>query len=268
MTFFPIDTGIFCFIINIYRHTGSVDIMYNILIVEDDAKQAKGLVTIINNYNTNLKTYIATDYHQALDIIRTHTFNLFILDIELGETSGKDGVNLGIAIRTRSNYEYAPIMFITAMNDRICEAVNTLHCYSYISKPYSDSDVIAALDSILNSPLVKESHIILTNLHGIGIQLKESDICYFKANGRIVDVYTTLGLIETREFTLDAFEKMLSIPFIRCHRKYIVNSDYCNNYDKTNELISCHGETIPVGRSYKNGIREHFKKIYNGGFSC
>lgn len=76
----------------------------------------------------------------------------------------------------------------------------------------------------------------------IYLRLKHQEICF----------YTTLG----------SLEKQLPENFIRCHKSYIINSNYIANVEWSDQMINLQGQiAIPLSRTYRNRFKE---ELYGG----
>jgi DNA-binding LytR/AlgR family response regulator len=56
------------------------------------------------------------------------------------------------------------------------------------------------------------------------------------------------------------FEKLLDKSFIRCHKRFIINSQYITNIDLTNNYVEVYNTSIPIGRTYKSGVEQVFER--------
>ncbi len=235
--------------------------MYKVLIVENQTEQCNALNSMLMNYNNNFQIFMAKDYFDGLSKIQSNKFDIIFLDIKLDDsdffTSANNGVQLGIKIRSIFEYEYVPIIFITAFPELIHEALTKTSCFSYILKPYTCQDIFNCLDKLLHSPLVPPPSFAFTNFWGGRIHLPESSIFYFtpSLNHRI-QIYTDSGCYETSEYSLTQLEQTLRHNFYRCHRKYLINLQWLTNYDRTRHIVYVNDKAIPVGRNYKSKLDE------------
>lgn len=58
------------------------------------------------------------------------------------------------------------------------------------------------------------------------------------------------------------YEKVESIGFIRCHKSFVVNSDYIESFNKSNCILK-NGKMLPLGRKY---FKEFKRIMYNKWF--
>lgn len=228
----------------------------NILILEDDLQQAAGLYRYIKNYNDSIDIYKTTTYEKALLMADNIPIDIFMLDIQLpGEKSGLD---FGRYLRSAERYSNTPIIFLTGMNEYIFDAVNEIHCYGYLPKPYSAGDVRSLLMSLSFSGTEEtEQTIIIKDINGIAFRILPSEIDYIAAENRRLHIYTINNEYYTGYCTL--YECLEKFPgFLQIHKKYLVNPKHITNYDRTSNYIAIRETTLPVGRKYKNELNKYF----------
>ncbi|MBI9032960.1 MAG: response regulator transcription factor [Bacteroidales bacterium] len=122
----------------------------NILLVEDDPN----LSHVIQDYLEMLgyKTMLAKDGEHGLELFRTHSFHLAILDVMLPK---KDGFALAQNIREITIQ--TPIIFLTAKalkEDRI--AGFKVGCDDYMTKPFSSEELSLRIEAILKRCDIKD----------------------------------------------------------------------------------------------------------------
>lgn len=97
--------------------------MFTVLILEDDYEQQKAVSKIINEHYKDWQIFIAGTYKEACNLTSTKCFDLFLLDIELKHENENDldcdGLDFGKYIRSIEHYLYTPIVYMTALPDRI-----------------------------------------------------------------------------------------------------------------------------------------------------
>ena len=103
---------------------------YNILLVEDEAGIAEGIMDYMKE--SEITFTWAADGDEALALVYEHEYDLALLDVML---PGTDGFEICRAIRAKS---YVPIIFLTARGreeDRLYGY--DLGCDDYVVKPFS-----------------------------------------------------------------------------------------------------------------------------------
>ncbi|MDR2571626.1 MAG: response regulator [Oscillospiraceae bacterium] len=111
----------------------------SILAVDDTAFFLSYLKSILSNSGYNLTCVNSGD--AALNYIKTHTPDLFILDIDM---PGMDGYEL--AIKIRANKHTAPIVFLTAnaTRENVFKAIK-VGAADFITKPMNREDAITRI---------------------------------------------------------------------------------------------------------------------------
>lgn len=227
--------------------------MEKILIVEDMEQQALALQSIIVSHCPKMQILVATNVSDAQHIINEHTdISLFFLDIQLSETPSStcDGISLGMQIRSITRYVQTPIIYVTSYSNRIQEALNTVHCFGFLYKPYTPCDVTNLLDEIFNTQ--KTSQFIQLKIDtSIFVNIDLNQLLYIKAQGHYLLYQTTNGTLTSRQYSMKQLLLKLPSNFIRCHKSYVVNKNFILNTDKVNRYIHIQHmkEPIPIGKN-------------------
>ncbi len=226
--------------------------MKNILIVEDDILQCEYITNTLIDFNFDFVIHSAINAKDATLIYTTHSIDLFILDVDLSPSgSPKTGIDIGKALRQENKYKNTPIIYITGVPEMIHSAINDVHCYSYIQKPYKKEAIIKALLDINDSHNDKPATIAIQDLNGVTTNLSYEDVLYIQAVKHTQIFCTTRGIFNTRKYNLKNILRKLPDNFIQIHKSYIVNLSYINSYDRTINKVSIDKYFIPVGRNYK-----------------
>lgn len=230
----------------------------NILIVEDDELQASALKEIIINHNRNWCIFTAKNTKTALTILTDNKVDIFFLDIEFQNERDTNGLQLAESIRDMPEYRNTPILFTTAYKENIYRAINSIHCFDYITKPFKKEDIHKSLKdlSVIQNSIADS--ITIRDPNGVYIVIKFNDIIYLETIKHSIFFHTLNGDFNYAGKTLNNIMNELNSSFIRIHKKYIINIAFVSNYDKTNQLIKLHNTTLPVGRIYKTDIDKHF----------
>ncbi|TCS87649.1 response regulator receiver domain-containing protein [Keratinibaculum paraultunense] len=153
--------------------------MTNVLIVEDEPLIAKGLTTIINSINEEIRINITGYAEKALEYVKNMDYNMFLLDIQLKDYSGFD---LAKEIRDIDKYKLTPIVFITAIPTRELMAFKEIHCYDYIVKPFKDEEVEHILKTLINYGIeMEEDTYIKIKQREYSYLINEDEIIYIES---------------------------------------------------------------------------------------
>lgn len=233
--------------------------MANVLIVEDEPLIAKGLATIINSINEEIRINITGYAEKALEYAKDMDYNMFLLDIQLKDSSGFD---LAKEIRDIDKYKLTPIVFITAIPTRELMAFKEIHYYDYIVKPFKDEEVEHILKTLINYGIeMEEDTYIKIKQKEYSYLINEDEIIYIESRNKKLFIVTINEKISLSTYTLKQLMDKLGENFVQCHRGYIINMNYIEKIHKTENDIYLKGVEIPIpiGRKYKDYIRG---KIY------
>ncbi len=209
------------------------------LIVEDELLIAEQLEDILNrNYCEVLS--VAQTIDEAEKALKHHPDFVF-LDIQL--KNNNNGIEFG-KILNRQNIPFIYITANTEMNT-LKEAVKT-NPVTYISKPFKNTDVIAALELIKLKQNLKPK--ILFEGAAKDVEVFLEDILYCEAKGSYTDIVTQDNTF-TKRINLKDFLEHLDDTFIRIHRSFAVNKTKITR--KTSASVFLETIEIPISKSHK-----------------
>ena len=116
-----------------------------ILIVDDDKDFLKALTTVLENNGYGIVT--ATDGAQALELARTESPDLILLDIML---PGMNGFKVCRFLKFDENYKDIPIIIISAKADEEDKRLGRqMGAELYITKPFEDEELLQAIKQLI-----------------------------------------------------------------------------------------------------------------------
>jgi len=130
---------------NIKEKTPAIGKVPQILYVEDDPNSR----TVVGLFlKDNYQLTIAENAVTALNLTNNKTFDLILMDINLGV--GMNGLQLAQEIRKNSAYKYVPIAAVTA-NALVGDKRRYLSngCTHYIAKPFNKATLIKLISAIV-----------------------------------------------------------------------------------------------------------------------
>ncbi|NFO03903.1 response regulator transcription factor [Clostridium botulinum] len=241
--------------------------MYSVILVEDDYMQRNILKKMLTSTYNFIKIYEADSESEALNIIENNYINMFIIDINLKESSGLD---LAKKIRDIPKYEFNQIIFLTTYIEYITQAFKQVHCYDYILKPYNKDVVYNMLNKIILNEnkeiLYKNKEIVITLKCGIYIGIKIKDIIFIEVIGKKYNIHTKTRIYSTNSMSLKKIIELIdSENIIQSHRSFVVNINYVCKIEKIDNKLSsiCFNqicEKALLGYKFKNDIISKFKK--------
>ena len=161
--------------------------MKTILLVEDNflnRRLSKKILTE-NGYFV----FEAKNANEALDILKKESITLVILDINLGENE-QNGISLGQKIKAQFP---VPFIYLTAYeNPEIIEKAVTTSPYSYLTKPFKNSDLIASIEIAIrksaNEPKLQPT--VLLKDGDYNIRIPAENINYIESDGNYLLFHT------------------------------------------------------------------------------
>lgn len=219
-----------------------------ILIVEDEQIIAENLRYILNEYGYNLVD-VASDSDEAEDLFKTTSYDLVLMDINLGDVSIIDGVDL--IKKLTVNYTFAH-MYVTANADvkTVTKAKET-NPSGYIVKPFLNTAIYANVTLALNS-IEKVTFLTYCNNQGKYEKVSSHKITYIQADG----AYCNLNLYDNQQLvirkSLAEITQLYPNLFIRIHKSILINKEHIQNY--TSKFVEVNNHKLALGRTYKDSF--------------
>ncbi len=107
------------------------------------------------------------------------------------------------------------------------------------------SETLKKLDEL--KAVVIKNHIVLKDKTKVYV----SDLMYVKSEDHYINIFTANGKQHLVRGKLSKMQDELPPNFIRCHRSYIVNSNFIKQVNASN-LVLLDNTQIPLSRSYKD----------------
>ncbi len=120
-------------------------IVYQVLLVDDDRIDLEGLARLLPWERLRMQVRgVASDAYEALDFAAEHPVDVLVTDIKLPVMTG-----LELAERVVKLHPGVSILFVSAYEDfHFAKMAIALNASGYVTKPYDDRELIAALERI------------------------------------------------------------------------------------------------------------------------
>lgn len=214
-----------------------------ILVVEDDFLNRRLTKKILLEHGYQVLE--AKNADEAMKILQKELVDLAILDINLGDGE-MDGIHLGKLIHAK---QQVPFIYLTAYENArvISEAVATSP-YSYLTKPFKNSDLIASVKlAIIKSAKedrIKPAILVKDGVYQVDLPLEA--INYIESEGNYLLFHTDIKVYKSRSTISCIIESLPATKFIQTHRAYIVNKDKIQKYCSKSVIV---GNTeIPLSK--------------------
>lgn len=234
--------------------------LYNYIIVEDNDMELLILKINLQKYAflQCLKTF--TDATSAYFFLKNNSVDIVFSDIQMPDLNGLDLLNQSkesiICIVYITSYtEHALEAFGLGVTDYILKPIDEKRLNSYILrlKDYMDLKYKSNLFDLSNSGdsiKIKQSH------ETISIKLHE--IIYLEALKDYTKIITLNKSFVTRQLLKDIMEELQVESFIRIHKSFAVQAKYIQSVD-TGKVKIINNISLPIGRAYKQNLREFIK---------
>ena len=224
----------------------------NIIIVDDDQAITEKLKQIISEWPEYYQHMISIRVENNLrniDVATVVPYDLVILDVLIGEDNG---IEFAKALREAGCV--ATIAFISD-HSRFALDGYSAHAISYIMKPLDKQKIFSLLDETTKRIGDYNSKTILFGSDRNIKFISTRSIIYISSFGRHVEVKLP-GKTEDFVTAISKVEAQLhGTSLIRCHKSYIINTDYVRGLSAGNLELEGVSEKIPIGRKYMEAVK-------------
>jgi DNA-binding LytR/AlgR family response regulator len=224
---------------------------YKCIIIDDEPIA----IRVIANYLKNIQQIESvgefTNALEALKILHSQNVDLLFLDIQMPGINGLD------FIKTLANPP--KVIYTTAFRNYAADAFD-VDAIDYLVKPIPFDRFVKAINRFIDKMQVvkskgpdDEKDFLILRSDKKNHKIKVDEILYIESLDDYVRVHTRSNKLVcyTRLVKLEALLKSYS-QLVRIHRSFIVNLNNISSFTHFNVEVS--GNTIPIGRSYKDQV--------------
>lgn len=220
-----------------------------ILLVEDNFlnRRLSKKVLLENGYHV----LEAKNTRETFEILKKEPVTLAILDINLGKAE-QDGISLGKQIQEQFGL---PFIYLTAYeNSEIIDKALSTSPYSYLTKPFKNSDLIASVEIAIRHSANQLTHKpkILVKDGEYNVELPIDEINFIESEGNYLLFHTNQKVYKIRASIKQILETLSSNTFVQTHRAFVVNKNKIEKYSSNALIIN--NATIPVSKNYVENI--------------
>ncbi len=216
-----------------------------ILLVEDDFLNRRVTKKALTENGYNVAE--AKNSEETFKILESRVIHLLILDINLGKME-QDGISLGQQIQEKYKL---PFIFLTAYDTaEIIDRAATTSPYSYLTKPFKNADLVAAIQIAIKQSSKKSTTqpTILLKDNEYNVEVFINEIDYIESEGNYLLVYTGKKVYKCRSTIKQVLETLPQATFIQTHRAFVVNKTKIDKFNIKNVVVK--GNLIPVSKTY------------------
>ena len=229
--------------------------MSSLLIAEEESAVAESLADTARYIRNDLNITITKHAKEALKYIKINHYDLFLLGMEFESCTG---IELAKKIRETENHKLTPIFFIVSVPVKKFD-ISGMSCSDIKLLPEREvRKALEVFDGETEKDDDSKNHIVLHH-KGHTHVINKDEIIYIESNKGSVFIHTINKEIEvpSYKFTMEKLLTELAEGFIRCHREYIVNTKYVEEFEGTDVVKLKNVDiALPIGRKYK----DFFKK--------
>lgn len=229
--------------------------MYRIAVC-DDEKQ------ILNDICTRVKVCFAKkdlkaeylcfdDARELMELLGREFIDILFLDIDMPYFSGMDIAGFVLEQNIKSI-----VVFVTS-HDALVYQSFAYKPFGFLRKTHIDEELPDLTERIKKELLERQQQ--LTIVRGQEItRILLKDIVYIESEGNYLDIFTKKDTIRIRETMVNMERKLQGKGFIRCHKGYLVNSEFIVKICAAEVKVQyCDSDkVIPIGRSYEKDLRK------------
>ena len=232
--------------------------MFKICICDDSFIQLNNAYEIVNNYSNTSGNRMVIEELSPTDIVRliqesNFTYNIAILDIDMGDVNGID-----VAKKINEIAPDCKVVFLTSYTNFISDSYEADHVY-YVLKDNAATTLPKALDKAIASLTIDHDVRYLSIISArLNYSIPISEIIYMEKSNRSTIIHTT-ALAYSTYSSLNNLLSKLPNNFMQCHNSYIINLNYVasatyNSLTLKNDLY------IPIGRYFSKKFKEGYLK--------
>lgn len=186
-----------------------------------------------------------------LSAAKKERFDLAFLDIFMENESGVD-----TAKALRRFDMNCLLVFSTTSTDHALEGFR-VRAFHYLVKPYTDAELTALFDEIMNRLPIPDRYIEVNTVGGV-VRLRFQEILYAEHYQHQIHIYQLNGKkTVTRQTFRDFSSRLADGRFFPCSRGIIVNLEYAEDFDGTDFILK-NGKRLPVSRELAKSARLAF----------
>lgn len=235
-----------------------------VIIMDDDKESAehiKMLLCMECGFREAAVNIFNKPVPKLLEVIKNdknRTINTVILDVSL--KADYDGIV--VAEKIVNIREDMHIIFVTSYGKFYIQQA-LLFSYkvipvAYLLKPVNKYFLKRAVEKIRYIERSHSSIWIKTQRSTIGV--KANDIIYIGIDGHCTAFYTKDDVYKSY-ISIEEIAGTLPSIFLRCHKSFIINSEYISEYNTSTEVNLKNGMVIPISRTYRSFVKKYIEQL-------
>ena len=235
--------------------------MYHIAICDDEKEILNEIVRKIkasfDEKEIPAEYVPMNDARALMEFLKKQTVDVLFLDIDMPYFSGMD-----IAGFIREKGLKTILVFVTS-HDALVYQTFAYRPFGFIRKTHMDEELKEVTERICKELMDRKQELLLAKGQEI-TRIRIKDIFYIEAEGNYLDIFGKHGVIKYRETMTNMETELSGKGFIRCHKGYLVHSDYIEKIRSAEIEVVCGEEItiIPIGRSYEKEVKRKIMELF------
>ena len=265
---------------------------YSYVIIDDDQESILKTKAIADGFSE--LSFIGSVQNAADGLILILEKKPEIIFLEIDPVNMDSDLSLGFIDTLHKYLTILPKIIVTTQEKNLAFDSFQYEVKEYLLKPVTQTDIIKLMLRLNkskreeeigivehakhtdNSPFLLEQ-IMPNELNHLRLCIKSygdhryidaKDICFLQADNNSTDIHLNNGEMITAFKTLKYFEAVLSYPFIRIHKSYIVNRNYISRIHNGNSVfyIKNTNSRLPFSKLYKGNVDRVISDFANGNY--
>lgn len=223
------------------------------IIVEDEPLAVKVLIDYISQVPYLELQATFKDAILATEYLRDKHTDLIFLDIHLPKLKGMAFLKTLL---------HPPAVIITTAYHQYAVEGFDLNVTDYLLKPFDFERFLVAVTKVKiaeqeKQPVKEQAEIkdfVFLNVQKKKVKILFSEIVYIESQREYIRIVTTKQEYISKMSTHEIEALLPAIHFKRIHRSFIVSMNMIESY--TAEEVQVHGISIPIGRGYRDIIKD------------
>lgn len=216
------------------------------------------------NGPSNVKISISTGSQNSMRRALEAEQGICLVILGIGPASADACVQLGsIAMqRNRDNYT---LYLVHDPDDLDLLLMSCMRPAGILIQPFKDQKITNSLQRIITDYAALSGNdapedFLVLEVEGSTYRIPYGQILYLEALDKKINIYTSRQCITVRK-SLSSLVDGLPDQFVRCHRAYVVNSDFVNQVNYTDMILQLqNNDVLPIARSQRTAIKQMFDR--------
>lgn len=231
-----------------------------VAVIDDELQERKRMQEYFDRFAAeNAMSFQVDCYADGDSLLKAYgedSYTLLVFDIDM---PGRSGIDTARLIREKD--EDVTILFVTNMAQYAINGYE-VQAVDYIIKPIGYYDFAMKLRRALRRISRNQGEKILVHTADGDAALRIADITYVEVMGHYIIYHTLSGVYRTRGSMKENEGILKAHQFSRAHKSFLVNLAHLENIQRSDVVVA--GDTIPLGRSFKESIMQDYMQYLRG----